>query len=242
MLATTTSVGNAGLLDVLTPLYEREQGVRFGVHLAGSGRALEMLATGDADVVISHAPEAEARALRQHRDWWYRKIMFNDFLLVGAPSDPAGVRTATSLDEALKRIAGHDAGFVSRADESGTHEREKALWASAGVTPTHTLPTGQSMAMTLRIASERGGYTLTDRATWMQLADALDLVPVAEGDSRLLNTYAVIVGPGARQTEAMTFARWLVDGAGRERISTVAGFAAWPRGRPNINAADLPDH
>ena len=242
VLATTTSVGNAGLLEVLTPLYEQEHGVRFGVHLAGSGRALEMLANGDADVVISHAPEAEARAMRQHQDWWYRKIMFNDFLLVGAPSDPAGVRAATSLDEALRRIAGSDAGFVSRADESGTHEREKTLWASAGVAPAHSLPTGQSMAMTLRIAAERGGYTLTDRATWMQFADALSLVPVAEGDSRLLNTYAVIVGSSALRPEAMAFARWLVDGAGRDRMSHVAGFTAWPQGQPNTSPADLPAH
>jgi tungstate transport system substrate-binding protein len=240
VLATTTSVGNAGLLEVLTPLFEQEHGVRFGVHLAGSGRALQMLATGDADVVISHAPEAEARAMRQHPDWWYRKIMFNDFLLVGAPSDPAGVRTATSLDDALRRIAGSEAGFVSRADESGTHERERTLWASAGATPAHSLPTGQGMAMTLRIASERGGYTLTDRATWMQLADALSLVAVAEGDARLLNTYAVIVGSGTRQPEAMAFARWLVDGAGRERISMVTGFTAWPQGHPATNPADLP--
>src|SRR5687768_14232569 len=89
VLVTTTSVGNAGLLDVLIPRFEQEHIARFGVHLAGSGRALQMLANRDADVVISHAPEAEARALQAHPDWWYRKIMFNDFLLVGPPTDPA---------------------------------------------------------------------------------------------------------------------------------------------------------
>jgi tungstate transport system substrate-binding protein len=240
VLVTTTSVGNAGLLDVLTPRYEQDHGISFGVHLAGSGRALQMLANGDADVVISHAPDAEASALKAHPGWWYRKIMFNDFLLVGAPADPAGVRNAASLDDALRRIAASETGFVSRADESGTHEREQALWTFAGVTPKHSLPTGQGMAMTLRITSDRGGYTLTDRATWLRFADSLQLAPVNEGDPRLVNTYAVLVGPGAQHIEAMTFANWLVEGAGRDIISTVPGFTVWPRDRPGTQPADLP--
>ena len=240
VLVTTTSVGNAGLLDVLTPKYEKGQGVTFGVHLAGSGRALQMLARGDADVVISHAPDAEASALKAHPDWWYRKIMFNDFLLVGAPADPADVRSAASLHDALRRIAASEPGFVSRADESGTHEREQALWTFAGVAPKHSLPTGQGMAMTLRITSDRGAYTLTDRATWLRFADSLHLAPVHEGDPRLLNTYAVIVGPGAQRMEAMTFANWLVEGAGRDIISTVPGFTVWPSSRPGTQPHDLP--
>ena len=241
VVVTTTSVGNAGLLDVLTPKYEKEGGVTFGVHLAGSGRALQMLASGDADVVISHAPEAEAGALKAHADWWYRKIMFNDFLLVGAPDDPADARSAASLNEALRRIAASDAGFVSRADESGTHEREQALWTAAGVTPTHSLSTGQGMAMTLRITSDRGAYTLTDRATWLRFANSLRLTPVNEGDPRLVNTYAVIVGPGAQQRKAMAFAKWLTEGAGRDVIATVPGFTVWPRGRPGTQPGDRPE-
>ncbi len=240
VLATTTSVGNAGLLDRLLPVYEREHGVRFGVHLAGSGRAIAMLAKHDVDAVISHAPEAETTALLEHPDWWYRKIMFNDFLLVGPPEDPAHVRRTPSLDDALRRIAGSAVGIVSRGDESGTDERERELWKSAGVTPAHQLRTGQGMASTLRIASEQGAYTLTDRATWNQFAHQLALMPVAEGDPRLLNTYAVIVAPGEKQPQAMAFARWLAEGAGRDLIGAAPGFTVWPPGRPATRPADRP--
>jgi tungstate transport system substrate-binding protein len=241
VLVTTTSVGNAGLLDVLTPTYERRHGVRFGVHLVGSGRALAMLESRYADVVISHAPEAEAVALHDHPNWWYRKIMFNDFLVVGPPDDRAHARQASSLDEALRRIAGSAEGFVSRGDQSGTHERERALWGAVRVTPRRNLPTGQGMATTLRVTSERGAYTLTDRATWTQLAGSLRLVPVVEGDPRLLNTYAVIVGEGERHRDALAFARWLAVGPGRDVIASVPGFSVWPVGRANTRPEHRPD-
>jgi tungstate transport system substrate-binding protein len=116
VLVTTTSVGNSGLLDALLPAYEQNTGVRFGVHLAGSGRALVMLSDGDADVAISHAPEAEATALSAHPAWWYRKIMYNDFVLVGPSDDPSQVRGAASLEDALRRIAAGEIPFFSRAD------------------------------------------------------------------------------------------------------------------------------
>ena len=240
VLVTTTSVANAGLLEQLLPRYEREHGVRFGVHAVGSGRALQMLAVGDGDVAISHAPEAETTALRQHPQWWYRKIMFNDFLLVGPPDDPAQVRAAGSLDEALRRIAASTVGFVSRADQSGTHERERALWAGVGTQPTHVLPTGQGMAVTLRIAAERGAYTLTDRGTWNHRPKALPLAVVNEGDPRLLNTYAVIVGTTDLRDAALAFARWLADGEGRQAIAAVPGFRLWPVELPRTDPAALP--
>jgi tungstate transport system substrate-binding protein len=240
VLVTTTSVANAGLLDALLPEYERQQGVRFGVHPVGSGRALQMLASGDADVAISHAPETEAATLRTHPDWWYRKIMYNDFLLVGPPDDPAHVKRAASLDDALKRIALSAVGFVSRADESGTHERERALWKALGVTPARTLTTGQNMAITLRITAERGAYTLTDHATWTQFATTLSLTPVSEGDPRLLNTYAVIVAAGDQQREAMAFGQCLAQGAGRDVIAQARGFRLWPKEQPGTDPAALP--
>jgi tungstate transport system substrate-binding protein len=240
VLATTTSVGNAGLLDRVLPAYEKQHPVQFGVHLAGSGRALAMMAARDADVVISHAPEAETAALRQHKDWWYRKIMFNDFLIVGPSTDPAHVRDSPSRYYALQRIAESDAGIVSRGDGSGTDERERALWQQAGTTPAHSLTTGQGMANTLRITSERGAYTLTDRATWDQFKSQLSLEPLVEGDPRLLNTYAVVVGPGERYDDAMVFAQWLTEGAGRQVIASVHGFNAWPIGMPAIQPQDAP--
>ena len=248
VLVTTTSVGNSGLLDALLPAYEQNTGVRFGVHLAGSGRALVMLSDGDADVAISHAPEAEAMALSAHPAWWYRKIMYNDFVLVG-PDDPSRVRGAALLEDALRRIAAGGAPFFSRADASGTYEREQALWQLAGSRPAakRLIATGAGMGTTLRVASQQGGYTLTDRATFLQLAPALALRIVSESDPRLLNTYAVIVNPDRPETShaAMSFGRWLSDGAGRDRIGSyqtggMQGFHLWPLDLPRDRPQDVP--
>jgi tungstate transport system substrate-binding protein len=251
VLVTTTSVGNSGLLDVLLPVYERNTGVRFGVHLAGSGRALVMLGDGDADVAMSHAPEAEAKALAGHPRWWYRKIMYNDFVVVGPPDDPSKVRAASSLEDALRRIAVGEAPFFSRADASGTFEREQALWQLADTRPaaTRLIATGQGMGTTLRVASQQEGYTLTDRATFLQLAPALALRVVSAGDPRLLNTYAVIVNPDRPETSpaAMAFGRWLSDGSGRDRIGSyktggMQAFHLWPLEGPRDRPTDVPDH
>lgn len=250
VLVTTTSVGNSGLLDVLVPAYQQNSDVHFGVHLAGSGRALVMLGNGDADVAISHAPEAERAALAAHPRWWYRKIMYNDFVLVGPGDDPSKLRGAVSLEDALRRIAEGNAPFFSRADASGTYEREQALWQLAGTHPpaARLISTGAGMGTTLRVASSQGGYTLTDRATFLQLAPRLALRIVSEGDPRLLNTYAVIVNPdrGETSTAAMAFGRWLSDGAGRERIASyktggMQAFNVWPLTRPRAQPSDLPN-
>ena len=130
VLATTTSVANSGLLDVLMPAFERTHGVNMGSHLVGSGLALKMLADGNADVTITHAPAAETEALRAHPSWQYRKMMFNSFVLVGPSADPARVRDAQNAPDAMRRIAQSAARFISRGDGSGTHEREPAfqLW------------------------------------------------------------------------------------------------------------------
>ena len=247
-LVTTTSVGNSGLLDVLLPVYEQATGVRFGVHLAGSGRSLAMLADGNADVAISHAPEAESQALAMHPKWWYRKIMYNDFVLVGPTEDPSAVRAARSLEDALRRIAAGETAFFSRADASGTYEREQALWQLAGSRPKgkQLIATGAGMGTTLRIASAQAGYTLTDRATFMQLKPHLALQIVSEGDPRLLNTYAVIVNRDRENTaRAMSFARWLSDGAGRDRIASyevggMQAFYLWPLDQPRDRPLDVP--
>lgn len=250
VLVTTTSVGNSGLLDVLLPAYEQANGVHFGVHLAGSGRSLVMLAEGDADAAISHAPEAETKAIAIHPHWWYRKIMYNDFVLVGPTEDPSHVRAARSLEDALRRIAAGATPFFSRADASGTYEREQTLWQLAGAPPrgTQLIATGAGMGTTLRIASAQAGYTLTDRATFMQLAPHLALHIVAEGDPRLLNTYAVIVNPERSETTsaAMSFGRWLTDGGGRNVIASyktggLQAFHLWPLDRPRDNPLNVPD-
>lgn len=234
VLATTTSVGQTGLLDAVLPQYAAAE-VR--PLLVGSGRALELLARGEADVVISHAPAREARTLEGHQDWYYRKILFNDFLLAGPQEDPARVAEAASAADAMRRIAEADATFLSRGDESGTHERERALWNAARIPSDRPriVIAGAGMGQTLRVASSTGAYTLTDRATFESLRNALQLAVLFEGDPELLNTYAVLARPDRPRGEA--FARWLADGEGyrlmqqvvRERIR---GFSAWPAGMP----------
>ena len=204
-----------------------------------------MLENGDVDLVISHAPSAERDALASHPAWRYSKIMYNDFVLVGPPSDPAGVRQATDIRDAMKRITASTVRFLSRGDQSGTHEREQALWQAAGVRPSEdrVVVAGASMGATLRVANETNSYTLSDRATFLRLADSLQLAIVFEGGSELLNTYSVIVDPeGPRADQARRFADWLVDGNGRQAIERfrVDGrqvFQVWPHYRP----ASTPD-
>lgn len=247
-MATTTSVGNSGLLDTLLPEYERQHGITVQAHLVGSGRALALLASGGADVVISHAPRAEAAALAAHPGWWYRKVMFNDFIIVGPTGDAAGVRGAAGAAEAMRRIAASGARFISRGDQSGTHERELQLWTEAGARPQddRLVMAGAGMGTTLRVTSETGAYTLTDRATFSQHAGSLRLAIMFETDPLLLNTYAVIVSPDTPGTaEARAFGDWLSSGAGKDIIGgyTIAGnlvFEPWPAGRPADRPEALP--
>lgn len=248
ILATTTSVANSGLLDPLLAAYRDSAGIEVQPQLVGSGLALRMLAEGHADVVIAHAPAAEEQALQQHPQWAYRKIMFNDFILVGPDDDPAKAGDAANIVDAMRRIAESSARFVSRGDESGTHEREKGLWARARVTPpaTRLVIAGAGMGSTLRIASETGAYTLTDRATHSQLAPTLKLKILFEGGPLLLNTYAVVYDPsGTRQKEAAAFAAWLSDGAGRHLIEEYKtggqpAFRVWPAGHDRARPGDVP--
>lgn len=247
-LATTTSVGNSGLLDVLLPAFERQHGITVHAHLVGSGRALAMLEDGQADVVVSHAPGAERGALARHANWSYRKIMFNDFVITGPPDDPAGVRGSADAAEAMRRIARSGATFISRGDESGTHERERHLWTQAGAAPPEgqLVVAGAGMGTTLRVTSEAGAYTLTDRGTLAHHAGALRLAVLFEGGSELVNTYSVIVREdGPRAHDAALFARWLASGDGRAlianyRVGTVPAFEPWPVGRPGAAPGDLP--
>lgn len=247
-LATTTSVDNSGLLEAILPSFQQETGIQVQVLAVGSGRALQLLRRGDADVVLTHDPVAEGALLKEIPMAAYRKIMFNDFIVVGPADDPAGMRHAATATDAMRRVAASTAAFVSRGDESGTHARERQLWQKAGAQPAadRLLDTGQGMAATLRIASERHGYTLTDRATFTQLAHTLTLQPLFQGDPDLLNTYAVIVLRDTdRATDALRFMAWISDGEGRERIAsfTIAGtrpFTIWPAGRPRETPDALP--
>src|SRR5881409_3488667 len=179
LLATTTSTRDAGLLDSLLPVFERQSGYRVKVIAVGSGQALAMGRRGDADVVLAHAPEAE-RVLADSGYFLHRRlVMHNDFLVVGPAADPAGLRGLSDAVAALRRTAAARATFISRGDRSGTHQRELQLWKQAGVAPPTGaavgaaagvgwyIESGQGMAATLQMADEKRGYTITDRATYL---------------------------------------------------------------------------
>lgn len=217
ILATTTSTYDSGLLDEIVPRFEARTGITVKVIAVGTGAALRMASEGNADAVLVHAPEAEAPYVASGDLVSSRLVMTNDFVIVGPPDDPASSASAPDLPAALAAIAA-DGRFVSRGDDSGTHKRELALWAGAGIDPA-ALPreeTGQGMGATLTIASERRAYTLTDRATYLALREALDLAVLVEGDAGLLNVYHVhVVNPdrheGVAAEQAEAFAAFLLE-------------------------------
>jgi len=194
ILATTTSLQETGLLDTLTPLFRAATGYTLRPVAVGSGQALKMAERGDADVVLAHAPEAEAAFMAAGHGVRRRIVAWNYFTIVGPQGDPAAARAAPSAVEAFARIRAAGAVFVSRGDSSGTQLRELALWRAAGVHPPWDgyIESGQGMSATLRLANERRGYTLTDRATFATLRHELDLVPVRGDEPSLLNVYHVI--------------------------------------------------
>ncbi|HUE89239.1 MAG TPA: substrate-binding domain-containing protein [Vicinamibacterales bacterium] len=234
-IATTTSVQNSGLLDALLPAYREQSRMAVRVHAAGSGRALQMMAEGLVQLVISHAPEAEARAMEQHPDWVRLELAHNQFIIAGPSSDPARVREAADAADAFRRIAQSNVRFVSRGDLSGTHERENVLWQAAGVRPSpeRLIVSGRGMSLALRHADELRGYTLSDEATYRQFERELELELLYEGDEQLVNIYAVI---HPRSDAAATrLANWLVGGDGRERIR---GFSIG--GKPMFTVPNSP--
>ena len=220
LLATTTSTRDTGLLDSLLPLFEAKTGYKVRVVAVGTGLALEMGRRGDADVVLTHAPELE-RALADSGYFVHRRLlMHNDFLLVGSDGDPAGVHGARDGVAAFRRIASTRAPFVSRGDRSGTHIKEQQLWKIAGVSPPAPgdwyIEAGQGMVATLQMADQKHAYTLTDRGTYLAWKDKLQLVPLVEGDTLFYNVYHVMEVnplrvPGVNNKGAAALADFLVS-------------------------------
>jgi len=244
-IATTTSVQNSGLLSHLLPVFEQASGIVVRVHAAGSGRALQMLADGTVDAAISHAPETERTQLAGHPDWSYQKIAQNWFVVAGPDSDPAAVRSASDVIDAFRRLADSGQPFVSRGDESGTHERERSFWNAAGRRPAESrlIVSGRGMGQALRHADEARAYILTDAPTLRQMAATLELRSLFEKDARLVNTYAVI--HQRTNARATTFETWLTSQEGRRTIDsfTIDGepaFVSWPAACAGAQPGDLP--
>ena len=194
ILATTTSTQDSGLLDVLIPDFEKKTGYKVKTVAVGTGAALAMGEKGDADVMLVHAPASEKKLVDNKAAINYQLVMHNDFIIVGPAADPAKVKGTKTTVDALKAIYASSSIFVSRGDDSGTDKMEKALWTKANLKPVGTKyqSTGQGMGQTLTIASEKEGYTLTDRATYLATKKNLKLEIVLEGDASLLNIYHVM--------------------------------------------------
>ncbi len=193
LLATTTSVRDAGLLDAILPAFERTSGYRVKVIAVGSGQAMELGRRGEADILILHDPAGEARFMAEGDGVGREPLAHNEFVLVGPREDPAGARGPDAV-RAMRAIAATGATFISRGDRSGTHVKELALWQAAGVTPERRWyrDTGQGMGATLVVADQLRGYTLTDVATYLSHKGLGDLVILVEGDTLLRNFYHVV--------------------------------------------------
>lgn len=237
-LAVTTSTDNSGLIQAVLPEFERGAGIRVQVIAAGTGRALQIGRRGDADAILVHARDLELAFMESGHGAHRRELMFNDFILAGPASDPAGARNAATAAGAFAAVAaagGNDGTdvenggsaviFISRGDQSGTHRRELKLWRAAGAMPGGDWyrEAGQGMGKVLLIASELGAYTLVDRGTWLAYRGRVALAVLAEGDPALRNVYSVLTvnpqkNPHVNNKGARKLVDWLTSRAGQRAI------------------------
>ena len=236
ILATTTSTQDSGLLDVLVPAFERTSRYSVKTISVGTGQALALAARGEADVALAHAPALEKKYVAEGKLLNRRLVMYNDFVVIGPPEDPAAIKGQKSAVAALKRIAATGSRFVSRGDKSGTHALELALWKEAEVTPGAPwyIESGQGMGATLGIADDRRAYTLTDRATLLAFSRRVRLVPMVEGDRPLLNLYSVMEvnpanGPRVNAAGGKAFADFMLA---PETQAVIRTFGADRYGQP----------
>jgi len=195
ILATTTSTQDSGLLDVLLPIFEKKTGYFVKTIAVGSGQAMTMGQKGEADVLLVHSPDAEKKFVADGYGIHRRLVMHNDFIVVGPGEDPAKIKGMTPTTAVFKKISSTGALFLSRGDNSGTHAKEKAIWKACGINPEGQKwyqQTGLGMGQTLNVASEKNGYTLADRGTYLAMKKNLRLDILMEGDAILLNIYHVI--------------------------------------------------
>jgi tungstate transport system substrate-binding protein len=220
-LATTTSTSDSGLLEFLLPPFEKKEHVEVQVVAVGTGQALELGKRGDADLVLVHARSLEDEFVRAGHGTDRRDVMYNDFIVLGPPADPAGAKGKGVVD-AFRAIAAAGAPFVSRGDKSGTHIREKEIWEKAGGAPKGDayLEAGQGMGQCLVMAGEKDAYILADRGTWLAFKAKVDLVVLVEGDKLLFNEYGAILPTHAKADRAVgvKLLDYLTSAEGQKRI------------------------
>lgn len=229
ILQSTTSTANSGLYDHLLPKFSEKTGITVNVVAVGTGQAIKNAQNGDGDVLLVHAKPAEERFVADGFGVKRFDVMYNDFIIVGPASDPAGIAGKSDVATALKAIAESQAVFTSRGDDSGTHKKEKALWTAAGVDPSEASgtwyrETGSGMGATLNAAVGMDAYALTDRGTWIAFKNKGDFKIVVEGDEALFNQYGVIlVNPEkhdhVKAEEGQAFIDWILSAEGQQAIA-----------------------
>lgn len=230
LMATTTSTDDTGLLDYLAPLFKEDTGITLQWTATGTGKALKLGENCDVDVLLVHDPDSEKKFVEAEYGVDRTQVMYNDFIIIGPADDPAGIKGLTST-EAFKKIAEKKAIFVSRADESGTHMKEKFVWQQAGLDVPDKeewyVQTGQGMLITINVAAEKKGYTLTDRGTYIKYEANYEgkppLVILSEGDPYLLNQYSVIAVnpercPKVKYDLAKKFIEWMASPRAQQAI------------------------
>ncbi len=229
-MASTTSTQNSGLLDVLLPAFEEATGgkIKIDVIAVGTGQALKIAERGDADLVLVHAPDLEEEFVKNGFGVNRHQVMHNDFVVLGPPPDPAGIKDAPEAEVAFQRIANRKTLFISRGDNSGTHLKELSLWEKGGVNPVGEewyKEAGSGMAAALRVADEKRAYILSDRGTYLNYRSRIDLSVLLQGDPLLHNPYGIIAVnperfPHVHYKEAMRFIEWIVSPEGQGLIGS----------------------
>jgi len=245
VVASTTSTQDSGLFGHILPLFKKRTGIDVKVVALGTGQALDTARRGDADLVFVHAKSEEEKFVADGSGVKRHPVMYNDFVLVGPRTDPAGVARSKDIAAALRGIRNKAQPFISRGDRSGTHLAELKLWKDAGIDVANEKTgwykaIGQGMGAALNTASAAGAYVLTDRATWLAFKNKADLEIVVEGDKRLFNQYGVILvnpakHPHVKKTQGQSFVDWLVS---REGQDAIAGFKVNDQQLFFPNAAD----
>jgi tungstate transport system substrate-binding protein len=225
ILATTTSTQDSGLLDQLLPIFHEQSDYIVKTIAVGTGKALKMAEDGNADILLVHAPAAEQELMDAGFGIERALVMHNDFVLIGPLDNPADITDDDSVFDAFQKINDSKSVFVSRGDDSGTHKKELEFWKEIGISPAGDwyLESGQGMGATLKIASEKEAYTITDRATYLANQDNLSSAILVEGDNQLLNVYHVIVvnpekWPHVNFSGAQAFASFLTSTETQEVI------------------------
>jgi len=230
VVASTTSTQDSGLFGHILPMFKKKTGIEVKVVSQGTGQALDTGKRGDADVVFVHAKAREMKFVEEGFGVKRYPVMYNDFVVVGPKSDPAGIKGSKDIAASLKRIKDKKTAFISRGDKSGTHGAELRLWKVAGIDiekdkgPWYK-PIGQGMGATLNTAAASNAYTLTDRATWIAFKNKRDLVIAVEGDKRLFNQYGImLVNPQkhkhVKKDLGQAFIDWIVSAEGQKAINS----------------------